>query len=108
MRVLLAIPVPHRPRSPMFLTPGLDASSSRAPNRDTKSADFQRRITLSNQPLKNPSRLAAVRRFGDTGPERDEFGLRRGLVGPELSQKTRADTGDFVGAEAPRRKFVAV
>ena len=54
------------------------------PERDTKSADFSCQITLADQLLKNPYCFGEVRSFGEYGPERDEFGLQRGSLGPEL------------------------
>ena len=73
------------------------------PERDTKAKDFSCRITLANQPRKNPYCFGEVRRFGEYRPERDEFGLRRGSLGQQLWWVNRADTGVFSGAARRRR-----
>ena len=84
-------------------TPRFDPGSFRGPERDSKYPKFQDQITPANQPLKNPYCFAEVRRFGEYGPERDEFGLRRGSLGQQLWCVNRTDTGVFVGAARRRR-----
>jgi hypothetical protein len=61
-----------------------DASFSCGTKRDSKCANFQRRITLKNQPIKNPYDFAGVHSFGEQEPKRDEFGLWRPSLGQQL------------------------
>src|ERR1017187_9579046 len=48
---------------------------------DSECKKFEHRIMLANKTLKNPYCFAEVSRLGEYGPERDEFGLRRGSLG---------------------------
>ena len=99
------VAVPGEPKASVISALRFDARLSRPSERISKSTDFSDKITGSKQQLRNPYCFGAVQSFGESGPRRDDFGLRHRRLGPELWPVNRADIGVSRGPARRRRNY---